>query len=189
MSFGPQKLPKSFYFSKVNFWSIPKRSGLNPRSFQFWGTLGRDSAPSWPPKTGGWIRQCASQSFYLNWSACFFFTDCLRRIHRWKTCLKTSDKLNWRTSGPHRSWGSTPPGTKTRGILVQAPNLTRLNRSNLRAAFSAFRSRPEWMVGCPAAHGCLAGSLPVQLYIYLTSSGSSWKLVGVRPYLTSMRNR
>ena len=59
--FFPQKLPKKlvFLFSfGSEFGSIPKNSGLNPWSFQFWGypRLGpRPKLP--PPKTGGWIRQ------------------------------------------------------------------------------------------------------------------------------------
>ena len=44
-------------------------------------------------------------------------------------------------------------------------------------------ARPEWMVGCPAAHGCSADSLPLQVLIYRISSGSLWKLAGYNPLL------
>ena len=44
-----QKLPKSFIFFKNEFGSIPKNSGLNLWSSQFWGTLGWDLVPSPPP--------------------------------------------------------------------------------------------------------------------------------------------
>ena len=41
MSFAPPKLPKNFYFlllifSEIEFGSIPKNSGLNAWSFEFW---------------------------------------------------------------------------------------------------------------------------------------------------------
>ena len=37
MSFGPPKAPKKNFFFESEFASIPKNSGLNPWSFQFWG--------------------------------------------------------------------------------------------------------------------------------------------------------
>ena len=54
-------------FFESEFGSIPKNSGSNPWSFQFWGTL-VGPAPSSPPKTGGWIRQCTqgSSSFRIS---------------------------------------------------------------------------------------------------------------------------
>ena len=48
MSFGPKCSEKAFIFFESEFGSIPKISGLNPWSFQFWGILGWDPAPS-PP--------------------------------------------------------------------------------------------------------------------------------------------
>ena len=47
------------------------------------------------------------------------------------------------------------------------------------------RSRSEWMVGCPAEQECSADSLPIQLLIYLTFSGSSAGCV----WLTSRRSK
>ena len=53
MSFGPPKLPKSFYFygsffSKVNLGPSQKNGGLNPWSFEFWRYPRLKPAPSCP---------------------------------------------------------------------------------------------------------------------------------------------
>ena len=54
----PPKAPKKllfllFIFFESEFGSIPKNSGLNPWSFEFWRYPRLEPRPP-PPKTGGW---------------------------------------------------------------------------------------------------------------------------------------
>ena len=70
MSFGPPKLPKSFYFLwfiffESEFGSIPKNSGLNPWSFEFWRYPRLEPAPSCPPPLKPAAGSASDDAFHI----------------------------------------------------------------------------------------------------------------------------